>query len=110
MGPDAAIAWAEERPGVEVLVLERPGEKTRRSATGPRDEGNPRSAPRLRARASSGLVGHVSVLVGGDDPAFPTTLETPQESVPPVHDIVPRNGPCDATGGIGETENGEDDR
>jgi len=61
LGPDGALAWAAAHPGIDVLVLEREGE-------------------RLRARATSGLEGRLTALVpevsiqtrpSGEPPAAP---------------------------------------
>ena len=63
-GPDAALAWVAERPGIEVIVIERAGES-------------------LRVRASAGLRGRLRPL-GGEltvhfPPFTPLTLLTPTD-------------------------------
>lgn len=59
-GPDAALAWVAERPGIEVIVIERAGET-------------------LRVRASNGLRGRLRPLWGELDvhfsPMEPTRME-----------------------------------
>jgi len=56
-GPDEALAWVAERPGIEVIVIERKGES-------------------LRVRASDGLRGRLRPLWGELDLRFPPTKKS----------------------------------
>jgi len=73
LGPEAALAWAGEHPGVEVLILETPA-----------------GGESLRARATPGFAGRLSPLVPGLTIEFPAA-ESPPATAPEV-DPKPEGG------------------
>ena len=57
-GPDAALAWVADRPGIEVIVIERAGDPP-------------------RVRASEGLRGRLRSLMDGLEVRFPPFTPLP---------------------------------